>query len=83
VLHDNFCAVQATAKLLHARHCPSALLKIDIAKTFDMVGWAFLLELLSHLGFSRRWRDWMSTFLSDSEHKNPFEQLPWAPHFPC
>jgi hypothetical protein len=53
-LHDNFRVVQFSAKLLHVRRHSSILLKIDIVKAFDTVGWAFLLELLKHLGFSRR-----------------------------
>jgi hypothetical protein len=52
-LHDNFRAVQSSAKLLHVRRRSNILLKIDIVKAFDTVGWAFLLELLKHLGFSR------------------------------
>jgi hypothetical protein len=37
-LHDNFMVVQATSKFLHARSRPSILLKLDIAKAFDIVG---------------------------------------------
>ena len=40
------------------------LLKVDIAKAFDSVAWPFLLEALQHLGFSRRWMDWISALLS-------------------
>jgi hypothetical protein len=36
-LHDNFRVVQLTTKLLHAHQLPSALLKVDIAMTFDTV----------------------------------------------
>uniref|UniRef100_A0A453N3K7 Reverse transcriptase domain-containing protein n=1 Tax=Aegilops tauschii subsp. strangulata TaxID=200361 RepID=A0A453N3K7_AEGTS len=28
------------------------------AKAFDSVSWEYILELLQHLGFSARWRDW-------------------------
>jgi hypothetical protein len=49
-IHDNFRAVQSTAKKLHARRFLSVLLKIDIAKAFDSV---ILLDLLRHMGFSR------------------------------
>jgi hypothetical protein len=51
VIHDNFCAVQSSAKLLHARGSSCILLKVDIAKAFDTVNWSFLHDLLSHLGF--------------------------------
>jgi len=54
LIHENYKAVQLTAKLLHRSKVPCSLLKIDIAKAFDMVNWHFLLGLLEHLGFSRR-----------------------------
>jgi hypothetical protein len=63
-IHDNFCIVQTTAKLLHARKCSCVLLKVDIARAFDMVSWAFLIDLLRHLGFSQRWMNWVSILLS-------------------
>jgi hypothetical protein len=40
------------------------LLKVDIAKAFDTVSWAFLIDLLRHMGFSQRWRNWVSILLS-------------------
>jgi hypothetical protein len=40
------------------------LLKIDITKAFDTLSSPFLLELLCFMGFSCRWTDWLSTFLS-------------------
>lgn len=54
-LHDNFRAVQLSAKLLHRLKRPSALIKVDIPKAFDTVNWTFLLDILKHMGFSRRW----------------------------
>jgi len=45
------------------------LIKIDIAKAFDTVNWRFLLGLLQHLGFSRRWIDWVSLILSSASTK--------------
>jgi hypothetical protein len=57
-IHDNFMAVQSTAKLLHAWRCATILLKVDIVKDFDTISWAFLLELLSYIGCSRRWVNW-------------------------
>uniref|UniRef100_A0A453NQS0 Reverse transcriptase domain-containing protein n=2 Tax=Aegilops tauschii subsp. strangulata TaxID=200361 RepID=A0A453NQS0_AEGTS len=30
------------------------------AKAFDNVSWEYLLELLQALGFSARWRDWIT-----------------------
>lgn len=39
------------------------LIKLDIARDFDSVSWKFLLELMQNLGFSSRWRDWISLLL--------------------
>jgi hypothetical protein len=65
-IHDNFRAGQSTAKLLHARKRSFILYKIDIAKAFDTVTWAFLLDLLHFMGFSRRWINRVSALLSTS-----------------
>jgi len=66
LIHENYRAVQLTARLLHRAKIPSALIKIDIAKAFDTVDWRFLLQLLQHLGFSRRWLDWIALILSSA-----------------
>ena len=69
LIHENFKAVQLTAKLLHRKKIPSALYKIDIAKAFDSLDWTFLLELLRHMGFSNRWTSWISVILSTASTK--------------
>src|SRR6185295_12595047 len=69
LIHENFKAVQLTAKLLHRKKIPSALYKIDIAKAFDSLDWTFLLQLLSHMGFSNRWTNWISVILSTASTK--------------
>jgi hypothetical protein len=63
-IQDNFRTVQLSCKLLDKLGTPTVLMKIDIAKAFDSVSWPFLLEVLQHAGFSRRWRDWMALILS-------------------
>jgi hypothetical protein len=65
-LHDNFVYVRNTARALHRKKKAALLLKIDFAKAFDSVSWEFLLELLQRLGFSARWRDWISLLLSSA-----------------
>ncbi|XP_071677125.1 uncharacterized protein [Lolium perenne] len=45
--------VHCTARKLHALKRDSILLKLDITKAFDTVDWAFLLEVLTKLGFGR------------------------------
>ena len=53
-IHDNFLLMQQTARQLHNLKNPRVMLKLDIARAFDSVSWAFLLETLRHLGFGRR-----------------------------
>lgn len=65
-IHDNFLLVQQTAKFLHRQRKSSFLLKLDITKAFDSVSWAFLLEVLSYLGFGLRWRNLLCNLLSTS-----------------
>jgi hypothetical protein len=69
LIHENFNAVQLTAKLLHRKKIPSALYRIDIAKAFDSLDWTFLLDVLKQLGFSRRWLNWISLILSTASTK--------------
>jgi hypothetical protein len=54
-IHDNFKMVQLSTRLLHAQKKSCMLFKIDIACAFDSVAWAFLIEILQHMGFSSRW----------------------------
>lgn len=63
-IRDNFRTVQLSCRALHACKTPCVLLKVDIARAFDSVSWPYLLEVLQHLGFSQRWRDWISILLS-------------------
>jgi hypothetical protein len=66
VIHENYRAVQLSAKLLHRVKKSSALIKVDIAKAFDTVNWSFLFRLLEHFGFSRRWINWVAMLLSSA-----------------
>jgi hypothetical protein len=65
-IHDNFMLVQQSIKSLHKRKVASLFLKLDISKAFDSVSWAFLLEVLSHLGFGPIWRNLISNLLASS-----------------
>jgi hypothetical protein len=68
-IHDNFRQLQLVCKAIDARRTPAVPLKIDIAKAFDTVSWTFLLDVLRHMGFGQRWRDWISAILSTSSTK--------------
>ena len=65
-IHDNFMLVQQTIKVLHRRKIASLFLKLDISKAFDSVAWAFLLEILEHLGFGDNWRNLISNLLKSA-----------------
>jgi hypothetical protein len=76
MIHDNFRFVQRSAKLLHVWRTPSLLLKINIACTFDSVSWPFLLEILDHLGFPRRWCEWVSAILASASTRVLLNERP-------
>lgn len=57
-IQNDFRTVQLSCKLLSKLVSPTMLMKVDIAKAFDSVSWPFLLEVMQHAGFSRRWTDW-------------------------
>lgn len=63
---DNFLMVQQSIKTLHRRQVPAIMMKIDIAKAFDSVHWDFLLNLLKHRGFGRKWIARLALLLSSA-----------------
>jgi hypothetical protein len=68
-IHDNFRTVQLVCRWLYSKNVPSLLLKVDIAKAFDSITWPFLIDILRHIGFSRRWCNWISALLSTTSTK--------------
>lgn len=65
-IHDNFLLVQHTTRYLHRQKLARVLLKLDIQKAFDSVSWAFLIEVLTWLGFGAKWRMMICNLLSSS-----------------
>lgn len=58
--------IQNLIKELHRKNVPGLFLKLDISKAFDSVNRAYLLEVLQHLGFGQRWRDWICMTLASA-----------------
>lgn len=60
-IQDTFAYVQSALKQLHKKRIPSLFIKLDISKAFDTINWPFLLDIMVHLGFGQRWRNWVSS----------------------
>jgi hypothetical protein len=61
--------VKNVIKQAHKRKSPLIFLKLDIAKAFDSLNWAFLLKVLEVMGFWQRWRDLVSLILATSSSR--------------
>jgi hypothetical protein len=68
-IHDNFLYVRNLARKMHKSKTPSLLFKLDIKKAFDSVRSDYLMELLQHLGFPIKFRDWIAALLSSSSSR--------------
>jgi hypothetical protein len=62
-LHDNFLLVRQLARKINARKEPGVLIKLDLARAFDSLSWAFLFEVLQRLGFPTRVLRWIAIAL--------------------
>ena len=68
-IHDNFLYVRNLARRLHKSRTATLLFKLDIKKAFDSVRWDYLMDLLHHLGFPPRFRDWILAILASSSSR--------------
>ncbi|GJY70863.1 putative RNA-directed DNA polymerase [Tanacetum coccineum] len=41
-------------------------LKVDFEKAFDSLNWSFLFSIMEQMGFSRKWRTWISSCLKSA-----------------
>jgi hypothetical protein len=58
--------VQSLIKELQRKKILTLFIKLDITKAFDSVSWDYLLDLMVHLGFGPKWREWISIVLATS-----------------
>jgi hypothetical protein len=56
-IHDNFVLVKSLIKEFHRKKTRALFVKLDIAKAFDSVSWAYLLEVIERLAFGPKWRE--------------------------
>jgi hypothetical protein len=66
----------AEIKALHKAKRPAFFVKLDISKAFDSLSWAFLIEVMTALGFGQRWRDWISALLATSSSRVILNGIP-------
>jgi hypothetical protein len=78
-IHDNFTLVQSLVKELHRKKILAIFIKLDITKAFDSVSWAYLLDLMEHLGFGPKWREWISIALATSSSRILLNGVPGTP----
>lgn len=78
-IHDNFKFVETSAKVFKQRRIPKLLLKLDVAKAFNTVSWPFLLQVMQHIGFGQRWRDWIANLWSTASTRVLLNREPGQP----
>jgi hypothetical protein len=68
-IHDNFLCVRNLARKLYKSKTPTLLFKLDIKKAFDSVRWDYLMDMLQHLGFPSKFREWIMALLCTSSSR--------------
>lgn len=67
------------ARRLHRANTPSLLLKLDVEKSFDLIRWDYLLDLLQHHGFPSRLRNRVTTLWATSSSRVFLNGIPSSP----
>jgi mannosylglycoprotein endo-beta-mannosidase len=68
-IQENFLYVKNVISDSHVKKSPTSLLKLDLAKAFDLVDWGFLFEVLQKIGFGQIWRDLVTILLATSSSR--------------
>jgi hypothetical protein len=66
-------------KELHRKKISSLFIKLDIMKAFDSVSWDYQLDLMEHLSFGPKWREWINIALAMSSLRILLNGLPGRP----
>jgi hypothetical protein len=75
-LHDNFLLVRQLARKINQRKEPGVQLKLDLARAFNSLSWAFLFEVLEKLGFPASVRQWIAIALRTASTKITVNGVP-------
>lgn len=68
-IQDNFLYVKNTIQSMQREKKQAIFLKLDIAKAFDSLNWDYLLDVLKHVGFSRRFHDLICIALASTSSR--------------
>jgi len=56
--------------------------KLDMEKTFDSMEWDFIMKILSLLGFSSLWIQWISQCITTSSFSFLLDGAPYGKFYP-
>lgn len=66
---ENFLATREILQHVTSSGRKAIFAKIDFAKAFDSIDWAFLLDVMRARGFPTRWIGWIQTILASSQSR--------------
>lgn len=58
--------ISEVLSLVKKRKQKTFVLKVDFEKAFDTISWEFLDEVMTHMSFGSKWRNWISNCLASS-----------------
>ena len=62
----NLCLCNKLQDFFYSQSKARLLFKLDISKAFDSISWAFLIEVMKHMGIRDLWRDIICGLLGSS-----------------
>lgn len=64
---DNIIAAEELIFDIQKRNLKCHIFKVDLSKTFDMIDWGFLFDVLTDSGFGAKWISWIWSILHTSK----------------